>query len=278
MHFKVGCDLAYAARERSLFVFNVQAATTDTQTVVEEKLTITPETRIERYEMPATGNRCIRFEAGPGPVTLQYEAIVDHKPLRALATGIEETPIERLPPAVLPYLYPSRYCEADRLAHMAMTEFGWMNRGHDRVQGICNWIYRHLGYIAGVSDAHTSALDSLIDRAGVCRDFAHLGIALCRALGIPARYASVYAWRLDPPDFHAVFEAYLDGRWYLFDPTRQAAIEGLVRIGVGRDAAEVAFADFTGSIEPGDMEVWIEAMDEPDYYAPTIDAVSLSAR
>ncbi|MBC8129430.1 MAG: transglutaminase family protein [Rhizobiaceae bacterium] len=278
MQFKVGCDLAYEAHERSLFVFNVQASETESQTVVEDSLTITPELPIESYRMPETGNRCIRFEAGPGPVTLRYRALVDHRPQRAHASDIGETPSERLPPSVLPFLYPSRYCEADRLRHMAATEFGWMDRGHDRVQGICNWIYRHLGYIAGASDAHTSALDSLIDRAGVCRDFAHLGISMCRALGIPARYASVYAWRLRPADFHAVFEAYLDGRWYLFDPTRQAAIEGLVRIGVGRDAAEVAFADFIGVVDPGDMDVFIEAVEPPDVYVPTIDAISISER
>lgn len=276
MKFKVGCDLAYRARERSLFLFNLQAARTETQTVLEETLTITPDRAVESYEMPRTGNRCFRFEADPGTFSVRYEALVDHRPLRAFASDIHETPVAALPPDVLPFVHPSRYCESDRLAHLACVEFGYMERGHDRVTGICNWIYRQIGYVSGASNAHTSALDTLVDRAGVCRDFAHLGVALCRALGIPARYASVYAWRLDPPDFHAVFEAYLDGRWYLFDPTRQAAIEGLVRIGVGRDAAEVAFAEVLGAVEPGGMAVRIEALDPPDWYVPTVDAVSLS--
>jgi transglutaminase-like putative cysteine protease len=278
MRFKVGCHLTYQVHERCLFTFNIQAFETEGQRVIEETLTIAPNPVIERYVMPETGNRCIRFEAVPGELTVDYDALVDLDPVRGMATPIPEVDIHKLPPAVLAYLYPSRYCEADRLPHLAAVEFGAIEPGHDRVTAICNWIYRQLGYIAGSSDAHTSALDSLVDRAGVCRDFAHLGIALCRALGIPARYASVYAWRLQPPDFHAVFEAYLGGRWYLFDPTRQAAIEGLVRIGVGRDAAEVAFSNYTGSVTPADMSVWIDAVDGPDWYVPTTDAISLSAR
>jgi transglutaminase-like putative cysteine protease len=98
-------------------------------------------------------------------------------------------------------------------------------------------------------------------RIGVCRDFAHLGMALCRALGIPARYVSAYAWRLDPPDFHAVFEAFLNGPsgagWYLFDPTRMSSPDGLVRIGIGRDAAEVAFCTSYEEVESDAPQVWI---------------------
>lgn len=277
MKFKVGCHLAYEAHERCLFTFNIQAFETEGQSVIEEVLTISPEPVVESYVMPETGNRCVRFEAGPGPLSITYDALVDLHPLRATATPIREIDIEHLPHGVLAYLYPSRYCESDRLPHLAHVEFGNIERGHDRITGICNWIYGQLGYIAGSSDAHTSTLDTLVDRAGVCRDFAHLGIAICRALGIPARYVSVYAWRLQPPDFHAVFEAFLGGRWYLFDPTRQAAIEGLVRIGVGRDAAEVAFSNYTGRVTPTDMSVRIEAVDGPDWYVPTTDAVSLSA-
>ena len=105
-------------------------------------------------------------------------------------------------------------------------------------------------------------LRSLGDRRGVCRDFAHLAITLCRAVGIPARYISAYAWQLQPPDFHAVFEAYLAGpdgagAWYLFDPTRMAALDGLVRIGAGRDAADVAFCSIYGTAKADAPQVWI---------------------
>ena len=144
---------------------------------------------------------------------------------------------------------------------------------------ICNWIYGNVDYISGTTDALTSAFDTVTQRAGVCRDFAHLGIALCRAMGIPARYVSAYAWRLSPPDFHAVFEAYLDGpgggAWYLFDPTRMTGADGLVRIGIGRDAADVAFCSIFGDVGSGPPQVWI---DGPDTTIPvTTAAVSLQA-
>ncbi|MFC7693834.1 transglutaminase family protein [Paeniroseomonas aquatica] len=136
----------------------------------------------------------------------------------------------------------------------AQRTFGGLPGGYARVNGICNWIHDHVDYRAGSSDEQSSAMDTILDRAGVCRDFAHLAIACCRAMGIPARYVSAYAWRLDPPDFHAVFEAWLQGptggAWYIFDATRKAAPNGLVRIGIGRDAAEVAFASPSAPSRP----------------------------
>ncbi len=151
---------------------------------------------------------------------------------------------------VLTHLYPSRYCQSDRLERMAERTFGTL-QGYAKVSGICNWIHDNVDYIRGSSDALTSAFDTVSQRAGVCRDFAHLAVAFCRAQGIPARYVSAYAWRLEPPDFHAVFEAWLQGpdggAWYLFDATRKSAVDGLVRIGVGRDAGEVAFCSIFGA-------------------------------
>jgi hypothetical protein len=104
-----------------------------------------------------------------------------------------------------------------------------------------NGIYRNVDYVAGVSDAETTAEQTFVDRAGVCRDFTHLGITLARALGMPARAVSAYALQLDPPDFHAIFEVYIENGWWLIDPTRLAPIEGIVRIGSGRDASDIAF-------------------------------------
>ncbi|HEY9771021.1 MAG TPA: transglutaminase family protein [Coleofasciculaceae cyanobacterium] len=115
-----------------------------------------------------------------------------------------------------------------------------------------------IDYISGSSDSHTSAYDTATERAGVCRDFAHLGIAFCRALTIPARFVSAYAWQLKPPDFPACFEAYLGNQWYLFDATRLAPTDGLVRIATGRDAADVAFATVFGAVQLNKMNVYIE--------------------
>ena len=177
-------------------------------------------------------------------------------------TAVTEIAGGSLPMEVLPYLNASRYCQSDRLSRFANRQFGQEPAGHQRVTAICNWIRDNVDYQAGTSDALTSAYDTLGDRAGVCRDFAHLAITLCRAVGIPARYISAYAWQLSPPDFHAVFEAFLQGpgggAWYLFDPTRMAALDGLVRIGAGRDAADVAFCSIYGNAEAQPPSVWIE--------------------
>jgi transglutaminase-like putative cysteine protease len=228
--------------------------------------------------MPESGNRYVRFQAGPGELTVDYDAEVELEVRSDDPARVPEIPPATLPFEALPHLYPSRYCQADRLPRAAQADFGQLAPGHGRVTAICNWIYEQVEYRRGTSDVHTSACDTLVDRAGVCRDFAHLGIALCRALGIPARFVSCYAWRLDPPDFHAVFEAWLGGRWYLFDPTRQAALDGLVRIGVGRDASEVAFSTIHGAVSPTDMSVRIEPTIEPaEPSDPTIMAISTSA-
>ena len=146
-----------------------------------------------------------------------------------------------LPRDVLPYLLPSRFSPSDEFMRFAQREFCSIEAGGARVLAVLDWLHTHLDYVHGVSHAQTTAEQTFIDRAGVCRDFTHLGIALTRALNIPARAVSAYALDLDPPDFHAIYEVYLDGGWWIVDPTRLAPVEGLVRIASGRDAADIAF-------------------------------------
>jgi transglutaminase-like putative cysteine protease len=190
--------------------------------------------------------------------------------------NVNETPISQMPLAILPFLLPSRYVPSDRLASYARSEFASLPPGHQRVNEICGWIYDHLEYQPGSSNEETTADETLLKRAGICRDFSHLGIAFCRGLGIPARFVSCYAHGLVPSDFHAVFEAYLDGRWWLFDATRQADLDGLVRIGIGRDAAEVAFSTPFGTFQPKMMEVHIAQSGNPSDVGPrTVDAISI---
>jgi transglutaminase-like putative cysteine protease len=161
-----------------------------------------------------------------------------------------------MPPEVLAYLNPSRYCESDLLARFAMEEFGKLFFGYSRVQAICNWVFDYLEYTPGSTNSATTAKDVLVQRTGVCRDYAHLSIALCRALGIPARYVAGYAINIYPPDFHGFMEAFLDGQWYLFDPTRLSLVSELVRIGIGRDAADVSFATLNGDALLSHKDVW----------------------
>jgi transglutaminase-like putative cysteine protease len=278
MKFSLGCKLGYQVEAPSVFVLNIQPARLEQQKVLREQLTLTPEVPVETYVMPESGNRYVRFKAPKGDFEVRYEAEVELEVHRADPATVPETPAGELPFEALPHLYPSRYCQADRLPRAANADFGYLAPGHSRVTGICNWIYEQIAYQRGTSDVHTSACDTLVDRAGVCRDFAHLGIALCRSLGIPTRYVSAYAWQLDPQDFHGVFEAWLGGRWYLFDATRQAALDGLVRIGVGRDASEVAFSTIYGTAKSTGMSVHIERADDPGAaaYQPTVQAISTS--
>ena len=177
-----------------------------------------------------------------------------------------EIPFADLPGDVLGFLHPSRYCQSDLLSRLADQTFGHLEPGFERVTGICNWIWELLSYVPGSTDAMTTAVDVLVSAAGVCRDYAHLAIGFCRALGVPARYVSGYAVDLDPPDFHGFFEAYLDGDWYLFDATRMAPIDGLVRIASGHDAADVAFAAVVGAADLTSKEIAVIDLDrtEPD--------------
>lgn len=279
MRFQVGCELAYEADGPASFVMNIEAQQLPRQRILSEKLVVSPEVPVERYTAPESGNRYLRFAVDGGPVRVRYAAEVELDPLRGDPAVIDETPVGKLPFETMPHLWPSRYSQSDRLLRAARADFGQLGDGHQRVTALANWIYEHLEYERGSSNEHTSAVDTLVERAGVCRDFANLGIALCRALGIPARFVSAYAWRLDPPDFHAVFEAFLDGRWYLFDATRQAALDGLVRIGVGRDASDVGFCTWDGEVTSGPMKVWNEPSKGQEVPQElTVDAISLSER
>jgi transglutaminase-like putative cysteine protease len=160
------------------------------------------------------------------------------------------------------YLRPSRYCPSDHLIGFAVAEFGAGPDVGTRVSAITEWIRERVGYVPGSSTVHDSAEDTLLTGMGTCRDFAHLGIALCRATGVPARFAAVYAPGLSPMDFHAVFEAFQDGRWYAYDATGLAPRSSLIRIVTGRDAADTAFAAVTSGI--ADLEqVEVTAVAEP---------------
>lgn len=244
----IDCSLGYQVLQEAEFIVQIQSAFHPWQTILDESLYITG-LQAEQY-VDVTGlNRLIRFSAPLGRMEVRYRATVQvHQPPRP--TDAPEMAIADLPSDVLHYLLPSRYCESDLIGPMAQRTFGHLPHGYCRVDAICDWIKQHIAYEIGSSQACTTARDVLQNRAGVCRDFAHLGIALCRALNIPARFVFGHIEFSDPPpDFHALFEAYLGGQWVLFDPTRMAPIEKLVRIGTGVDAKDVAFATIYGAVQ-----------------------------
>jgi transglutaminase-like putative cysteine protease len=261
MKFKVACQLEYEVRDYSTFIFNINVAKTRNQRILEEYLKLDPNLYHEEYFNPVLGNRYLRINVSSGTFSLSYEALVDVIYEETNPTTINEVPMAQLPLEILQYIYPSRYCQSDRLMRLAQSEFGYLVPDYSRITAICNWIYDNVIYLSGSSDQHTSAFDTVTERAGVCRDFAHLGIAFCRALNIPARFSSGYAYKLQPPDFHAYFEAYLGDRWYLFDATRLAPRNGLIKIGTGRDAADTAFATIFGDVEMTQMNVDVECLE-----------------
>jgi transglutaminase-like putative cysteine protease len=249
-----GCD----------FIFNIHAARTPRQTVVHESLQLSQDLPVSYYTDPATQNRFLRVRAAAGPFTLNYSAVLDITHFEARPQDLMELSAHALPGEVLAYLSPSRYCQSDRLMTLAGNEFGQLPTGYSRAQAICDWVQQHVSFQSNTSNSNTSAIDTLIDRVGVCRDFAHLMIALCRAVNIPARMTSGMDYGADPalgpPDFHAYVEVYLgdgasngdsnrdSGRWFMFDPSGTAIPMGFVRFCTGRDAADIAFATIFGRV------------------------------
>ncbi len=235
------------------FIFNIHAALTPHQTLAAESLVINQPVPTRIHTDPATGNRYMRLHALPGELTLSYAATVDITHHMADPAQLAEVPVSQLPPEVLGYIYPSRYCQSDRLLRLASDEFGQLPPGYARVMAICQWVQRRVRFTSNTSNSSTSAVDTLVERVGICRDFAHLMIALCRAVNIPARFTTGTDYGADPvlgpPDFHAYVEVYLGYRWYIFDPSGTAIPMGLVRFGSGRDAADVAFATIFGGVQ-----------------------------
>ena len=235
------------------FIFNIHPAQTRWQTLTHERLSLSQLVETEISTEAATGNRYMRLHANPGPLAISYSATVDVSQYRADPSTLAEVPVRQMPLEVMQYIYPSRYCQSDRLLKFALTEFGTLWQGHSRVQAILDWVQKHVTFTSNTSNSNTSAVDTLIEQVGVCRDFAHLMIALCRAVNIPARMATGTDFGADPalgpPDFHAYVEVYLSGRWYMFDPSGTAIPMGFMRIGTGRDAADVAFATIFGNVQ-----------------------------
>jgi transglutaminase-like putative cysteine protease len=249
------------------FIFNIHAATTAHQFVLSESLTISQPLTSSIDHDPLFRHRLLRLRANPGPLKIAYQAEVDIRHHVGQPEKIGEMPIVDLPTEVLPYLYPSRYCESDKLQQLAHQTFGHLPPGYPRVEGIRRWVHERIRFTAGSSNFTTSAIDTLQQQVGVCRDFAHLMIALCRALNIPARFCSGIDYGADPAlgptDFHAYVEIFLGRRWYIFDPSGTAMPMGFVRIGTGRDAADISFATIFGAIKSDVPVLTIEALNDP---------------
>lgn len=216
--------------------------------VIEEWLFTSPTISCE-LKSDLYGNPRRLIIAPKGPFTFEFSARVDVSPNVRLPIDAVELAPQDLPDDVMIYTLPSRYCQSDLLTRMADNEFGEIRPGSTRVNAVCDWVRQHVEYRYGTTDTKTSAFDTATERIGVCRDFAHLVIAFCRALGVPARYVSGYALGLEPPDFHGFAQVYLSGEWHNIDATIDSPRPALLPIAVGRDAADVAMVTTWGRHE-----------------------------
>ena len=281
MTFEIFSELQYQVYLPTTFIFSIQASRSDSQVIIEEKLVteplIAPEeimgddgiSRFIRLRAEANSRFMIRYQA---KVDIDYNIIHQRKLSQTV-------PVNKLNANEMHYLFPSRYCQSDKLQKLASKEFGGVESAYGKVSAITEWIYNNVEYISGATNSTTSAHDTLTERVGVCRDFAHLGIALCRALTIPARYFTGYAYNLNPPDFHACFEAYIGGEWVFFDPTKLVPVNGLVKIANGRDAGDAAVASIFGKASSNSIVVKCDCKDpdfKPIYFTNTENQKGLS--
>ena len=253
MTWVVTCDLTFdvtEAAEVAVQIVAADAAGLCTNERFEAATDGLPPTSLDEIRTPR-GERVHVINSRPGRLTIAYRAELDAPPRSSNTEGQPEPPVFGSPPPGYErqlYLRPSRYCPSDHLVGFAVAEFGIDADVVSHVAAITDWIRRRISYVPGSSDVHDSAEDTLLTGMGTCRDFAHLGIALCRATGIPARFAAVYAPGLFPMEFHAVFETLQFGRWYVHDPTGLAPRPSLVRIATGRDAADAAFSAINSGV------------------------------
>ncbi len=258
--FLVDCALKYEVQTPCHFVFQVEAVESG-QLVVDEALTLNPSLIVQRHTHGPSGNRLIRADVAPGLFELNYRATVELPPVLPSGSGLPESPVSSIPFDYIHLLSPTRYCESDLLASATKKMFSQDAPGWERVEGIRQWIHDNIEYSVGSTTTTSTACDVFLQRAGVCRDFAHLGIAFCRALNIPARFVVGYVnFPEGAPDFHAVFEAWLSHRWVLFDATEMAPIDELIRVGTGRDAKDVPFATFFGDARMLSMSPSVQAV------------------
>ena len=244
MILDIDVHLEYQVYGPTDMILQIQAPNFPDQRVISENLalsdtshraTIAGEAGMgERILIRTDGNLLCDYKA-------RFE--VDRPALRI--EDLASVPPHQLPSDAVRYLMPSRYCPSDQFQNFVAAEYGNLSGGH-LIATLRDWIFERFRYAPGSSNGQTTALDTFVQRQGVCRDFAHVMIALSRAAAIPARFASVYAPYVTPQDFHAVAEVYLEGSWHLVDATGMAAANQIVRIGVGLDAAEVPFLSSFG--------------------------------
>jgi transglutaminase-like putative cysteine protease len=232
--------------------------------LVPDTMTTTPAVPITRHD-DAYGNRCCRIVAPPGEICISADATITDPGVPDIVDAwAQQLAVQDLPEDVLMFLMGSRYCETDRLSQMAWNLFGHAPTGWGRVQTICDYVHRHIAFGYQYANPTKSAWEVFSQGQGVCRDYAHLAIAFCRCMNIPARYCTGYLSDIGTPppwdagDFAGWFEAYLSGRWYTFDPRNNVPRHGRVLMARGRDAADVPLSNTFGLNTLKSFKVWTD--------------------
>ena len=269
LRVRVGCDFLYESAFPTPMMLIVRPREADGHRLLDELRVLEPRIPLQEY-VDSFGNHVWRLVAPEGRLHVRYDALVEVPAAPdPVLPGLPKTAIEDLPGDVLVYTLPSRYCQSDLLIQDAWNMFGHISSGWEQVQAVCDWIHANIAYAKG-STSTTSSYDVYRERRGVCRDFAHLGVTLCRALNFPARYVCGYLPDIGvtpdptPMDFHAWFEVFVDGAWRTFDARHNRQRIGRTLIGRGRDAVDVAFATIFGGTKLASMQVWADEVG-PDF-------------
>ncbi|MBR3371377.1 MAG: transglutaminase family protein [Rhodobacteraceae bacterium] len=248
MRITIDVTLDYRLSGEDTVLLTLEAAQTDGQTVLDSALDIGP---VPLHRLPGeggVGERVCAVVDGDN-LKLRYHASVQVSRRDVALEPLAQMPLESLSPEVLTYLRPSRFCQSDLFTPFVQRQFGHLEGGA-KIAAMRDWVASGLAYVIGSSNPATTAIDTFVAREGVCRDFTHLMCSFARAAGIPARYISVYGADVQPPDFHAVAQVWLDGDWHIVDATGMGRAGALVVIACGRDAADVAFMETTKNAMP----------------------------
>ncbi|MDD7970949.1 transglutaminase-like domain-containing protein [Roseinatronobacter alkalisoli] len=245
MRIAIDVTMDYQLAGAETVLLTLDAAETDGQKVLQSALDIADATL---HRIPGEGGTGARVCASvtSDRLKLRYSAVVDVTRSEIMLDALPQAGLGALPPEALSCLRPSRFCQSDLFVPFMGRRFGHL-KGGAKVIAIRDWVKAEIAYVSGSSTPTTTAMETFVSREGVCRDATHLFCALARAAGIPARYTSVYGADVHPPDFHAVAQVWLDSAWHFIDPTGMVAADGVVIIGCGRDAADVAFMETAGN-------------------------------
>jgi transglutaminase-like putative cysteine protease len=258
MRLHAGCEINFEAHEPVPVIFMLKPRSGVGQSILREAYILEPNVPVMEYADPY-GNLCQRLVVPQGSFHLEVRVYAETPDDLDLQWDAPFIPVQDLPDGVLQFLLPSRYCPSDQMSDLANPMISGILPGYAQVEAIRSWIQSRVEYRYGTSDSSTSAMDTFTKRVGVCRDFSHLGIALCRSLDIPARMVVGYLYELEPMDLHAWFEAFVGGRWYTFDATQPRPKGNRIAIAYGRDAADVALVTQFGPLHLRAMNVWVKA-------------------